>query len=536
MQQHAKLCVTVYNVQWRRFLIPAVADSVDSLIGKLGGCGRFQVLFVSLAYFPLVPATWSLLFMIFGNYNPGLECGDDYPSSILNTMQSSNLENDNFLHNTTVVCSCVTIKSHKNWTFNKAALTVVTEWSLICEDSWKRSTIISVQMVGVLLGSLVGGQIGDRFGRKSNIHGGAALLTVTNIIGVFSVSWVMYATVRFFIGFAVGAILSTVTIYNMEFLPSFWRGFIGTFPFWTICTFTLGLCVMALKNWKHVHIATAFVAMLAFLSVFWLPESMRFLAVHGHLTQANKVVKKIARLNKKPLPDTSIVTRIAEVEKESLKERSSYTYLHLFHKNIRKYTIIVGTTWFIISLSSNTIGFGLNAFSGDFFVNLLVLFVLPFPARLLGLLITSKVGRKIAMLTNICLSFACSFLIVGIQLAAPENWRGLATTALALVANIFIEASWGVAVVFIGELFPTGVRNMAYAFCGAVSRVGAMLGPYLILKESMPMWSVFLLIGLLLLICFLAVLTLPESKGKPLHDNLEVKVTKGQDSDVNSHV
>ncbi|CAG5132292.1 unnamed protein product [Candidula unifasciata] len=504
--------------------------TLDTLFQQLGGCGRFQVIFVAMGYFPLLPATWGLVFMIFGNYNPGLECGHSSLGNLTSVFEYSNNSTEHRESNvrgyTEIPCNCDSIKTYKDWTFNQAASTVVTEWSLICDDAWKSSTIISVQMVGVFIGACAGGQIGDKFGRKVSVHGGAAMLIVTNIIAIFSVSWAMYAVVRFFIGLAVGSMLSTNAVYCMEFVPAWWRGFIGTFPFWTFSTFSYGLCVMALKNWKHVHIATAFVAMLAFLPVIWLPESMRFLAVHGHVKQANKVVKKIARLNKKPLPDTSIVTKIAEVEKESLKERSSYTYLHLFHRSIRKYTIVLGMTWFILSVSNNTIGFGLKAFSGDFFINLVIFLVLPFPARLFLVLITTKVGRKMAVASTMCLSFICSFVVVGIQLLAPEETRGLATTGLAFVANMIMEAGWGASVVLIVELFPTGVRNMAYAFCNGLARIGSMISPFLIPKQSLPMWGLFLLIGTLLLLCFISILTLPESKERPLQENLQRKAKK----------
>lgn len=516
--------------------------SLDSLFEKLGLCGRFQVIFVSLGYFPLLPAAWGLMLMVFGNYNPGMECVDDsllndtnLPELAGNITQMSPQREGNFTGQGTSPCTCDSIKSHPNWIFNNGTSTVVTEFSLVCDDSWKSSTIISMQMLGVLFGSFSGGSIGDRFGRKFSIHGGSAMLALTNIIAIFSFSWAMYAVVIFFIGFASGCVLSTATVYNMEFIPSFWRAFLGTFPFWSVTSILLGACVMALKNWRHIHIATAFVAVLAFLPVFYLPESMRFLTVHGHLKRANNVVKKIATLNKKPAPDTTIITKIAKIEKEALKERSSYTYLDLFHKSVRKYTIVLWLTWFILSVSNNTIGFGLKAFAGDFFVNLLVYFSLPFPARTLNIITTVKLGRKTALATSVCLACVCAFLVVIIELTAATDKEDITTTALALLLNMFVESGWGVTTVYIPELFPTDVRNKSVGFCCAAARIGAVVAAFLNPKQSLPMWGVFLLIGILLLICFLSVLTLPESKGRPLRENLQQKRTESKDSAVTSH-
>ncbi|CAG5132291.1 unnamed protein product [Candidula unifasciata] len=469
----------------------------------------------------MLPAAWSLVFMMFGIYNPGIQW--------------------NWSDQIQTPCSCDSLASNKSWTFSKIASTVVSEWSLVCGDSWKGSTIISIQMVGALLGSCSGGQIGDRFGRKFSIHGGAALLVITNFIAVFSVSWGMYAAVRFFIGFAAGSMLSTIPVYCLEFVPGSWRGITGTFPFWSLSTLAFSICVMILRNWRYVHLATAFFALLSFLPVFWLPESMRILTIHGNLKGANKVVQKIARLNRKPVPDTSVMATIAEVERKSLMERPSYNYRDLFHSSIRRYTIVMAMMWLTLTISNNTVGYGLKAFTGDYFVNFIIFSALPIPARLFVVILTSKVGRKTILAVSMCLACVFSFLIVGIQLLAPAEVVGTSTIALAFASNMIIEIGWAMSPLIVAELFPTGVRNMAYAFCNIHARIGSIIAPYMLPNHSLPIWVLFLVIGVLILICFVSVLTLPESKGWVLQENLMVKapveaIAETKDSEVASNV
>ncbi|XP_053408530.1 organic cation/carnitine transporter 2-like [Mercenaria mercenaria] len=44
--------------------------------------------------------------------------------------------------------------------------TVVSEWNLVCDRQWIVAFITSIQMVGVLLGSIIAGQMADSTGRK----------------------------------------------------------------------------------------------------------------------------------------------------------------------------------------------------------------------------------------------------------------------------------------------------------------------------------------------------------------------------------
>ncbi|CAG5120460.1 unnamed protein product [Candidula unifasciata] len=458
--------------------------------------------------------------MMFGKYNPGWSCqGDTWFNLTENNHHTIQQDGTNVSEFTSRLCSCGEMKTSRNWTFNNAASTIITEWNLICDDSWKSSLIVSVQMTGVLFGAYAGGQIGDTFGRKFSIHGSCALMVIANLVAIFSVSWQMYAAIMFFIGLFVGCILPSCYVYNFEFLPSWWRGFI-TLPIWSLSTCLFALCVMALKNWRHLHVAIAFIALLAFLPVFWLPESMRFLAVHGHLKKANKVVKRISRLNKTPLPDTSIMETIAKIESRSLKAGASYTYLHLFHINVRKYTLVLGYIWFVLALSQYMIGFGLSALSGDFFVNMLLFFALPFPVRLIAAFLVTKFGRKLTASVLLLLSSIFSFVIVVIQLVALQEGKGLPTTVLAIGINMLTEGAWGTTVIFGNELFPTDIRTLSYGFCSSAARLAAIIAPHLIPKHSLPMYAAFIIQGLLQLTSFAAYLTLPESKGKPLQENL----------------
>jgi len=49
---------------------------------------------------------------------------------------------------------------------------------------------------------------------------------------------------------------------------------------------------------------------------------------------------------------------------------------------------------------------------------------------------------------------------------------------LIAVLRFFINTAWGVFFVFVGELFPTEVSSLSYAWVSIIGTVGAAISPY----------------------------------------------------------
>jgi MFS family permease len=54
--------------------------------------------------------------------------------------------------------------------------TLATKFNLVCNDEYKANLLGSVLMVGLLAGSIVGGRLGDLFGRKLTMSIAAGLI------------------------------------------------------------------------------------------------------------------------------------------------------------------------------------------------------------------------------------------------------------------------------------------------------------------------------------------------------------------------
>ena len=52
-------------------------NKVNYFITEVAGCGMFQVLSTSAAFLLNIAGAWAMMFMTFGNYDPGWTCIDD---------------------------------------------------------------------------------------------------------------------------------------------------------------------------------------------------------------------------------------------------------------------------------------------------------------------------------------------------------------------------------------------------------------------------------------------------------------------------
>jgi hypothetical protein len=130
--------------------------------------------------------------------------------------------------------------------------TAVSEWELICSDSqWSRYPQI-LFFFGTMLGNVILGYVGDRFGRKILLQWSAVLLSFFTALCAISVQTVMYMIIRFFCGvFSQGLILG-YSIWMFELIGPKVRS--AYFSYSHIC-FAIGcllLAVMAacITDWR----------------------------------------------------------------------------------------------------------------------------------------------------------------------------------------------------------------------------------------------------------------------------------------------
>ena len=119
------------------------------------------------------------------------------------------------------------------------------------------------------MGNLVCGQLADLVGRKPPIIIALLSMIILNIVAVFSTSWVMFATVRLFIGVAMGFHLTVQYSIMSEFTQARWRSWVIAMPSWPIETTIFALVAWLLHDWKWIHVTTAVIGV-PFFFLSWL--------------------------------------------------------------------------------------------------------------------------------------------------------------------------------------------------------------------------------------------------------------------------
>ncbi|XP_005102578.1 solute carrier family 22 member 4-like [Aplysia californica] len=535
--------------------------NVEDLVSDLSTCGRFQVLLTAICYLVRISGIWAIMMMAFGSYDPGWTCtaietidggraenlssslwsrplqslyevlGISITGSLSNNASSgalppgadvrddSSVTTTNFTHS-----SCEKYHWCKNIQFNHwEAQTVATEWNLVCDRAWILSLIISIQMSGVAAGSYIGGYIGDKCGRKLSMYGSVALGVVSNTAAYLTTSWETFTVVRFFIGISVGGNLASSTIYPMEFVKPKWRPVVSGLPCWHVGTLMFGVCVMLLRDWRLVHLATAALSLLALLTAVWVPDSVRWLLVHRKMQKAEKVVTQICHFNGMEMSDTKFgVDAMTEGCNHSQEDSAKGSaFFHLFHVSLRKKTLLITLTFFLTSAMFFAIGFGVESLYGDFYLNFILYSLVPIPLSFLVPLLGNTLGRRWALLIFLILVFLGFVSIVVVFFTTSGSVRGITITCLALFTANWLQHILATLTTFSVELFPTVARNLGYGFAMAGARIGSIIAPYVIPRDFESIYVSYLIMSAMALVCCAAVWALPETKGVAMEDVIQ---------------
>lgn len=165
--------------------------------------------------------------------------------------------------------------------------------------------------VGAIVGAVIWGALGDRFGRKMQTVTGTFICGIAaGCIGFLPTgAWVLLALLRFFVGFGLAAGVTPALTIVVEQTPTRWRtGMTSFFIVFAsagtlLASFTSAILLHAF-GWRGVAM-TGFAALFFGLLVLaFVPESVRWLAAKGRFAEARDGVARQLGLpqNLVPLP------------------------------------------------------------------------------------------------------------------------------------------------------------------------------------------------------------------------------------------
>ena len=181
-------------------------------------------------------------------------------------------------------------------------------------------------MIGGIAGSLVGGQLADRFGRRPIFLPSMLLVVACSFSAALVGDYVSFAVVRCLTGFAMASMIGSQYVLVTELSGCKLRAAITTV---TYLPFAIGGMLVAAASYG---IRTRWLLQLSFavpslllLPNFWLmPESPRWLLVQGRFAETLEVLRQGARCNHRQMPpDEEVLKLMAEARRGLLAREAA---------------------------------------------------------------------------------------------------------------------------------------------------------------------------------------------------------------------
>ena len=366
----------------------------------------------------------------------------------------------------------------------------------IALDASQIGTAAAFYVGGACVGALFFGQLTDRFGRKRLFLLTLGLYLAATIATAFSfTAWYFYAA-RFLTGAGIGGEYAAINSAIDELIParvrgrvdlmingSYWLGAAGG-AFATVALLDTSLFATDV-GWRLAFALGAILGVGILIVRRKVPESPRWLFIHGHEKESEEVVAGIEREveeetgQKLPEPDDSIV--VHPRERIPFREIARTAFSRYPKRTALGLALFVGQAFLY-----NAVTFDLGTLLGEFFdvdSGTIPLYIALFAlSNFMGPLLLGRlfdtVGRKPMVagtyLLSAAITAALGFFLLGNDLT---TW-----SFMAFVMAIFFVASAGASSAYltVSEIFPMETRALSIAFFYAVgTAAGGIVGPLL---------------------------------------------------------
>jgi putative MFS transporter len=366
----------------------------------------------------------------------------------------------------------------------------------------QNAAFVSLTFLGMVVGSLLTGFIGDRFGRRFTYQINLALFGVAAVLAAFAPNMTVLIVLRFFMGVGLGAENVVGYATMTEFVPPASRGrWLGMVAVLVVTGLPASALVawllMPLLGWRVMFAVGGFGALLVWRARKALPESPRWLESVGRLAEAEALISRIEQQaaagsgglppivsSGGPAPSRALGTLFAP----PLLARMVLGCVCLITINTLIYGFI---TWLPTFFAKQ----GLSI-ATSFGYALIMALGAPV-GSLIGALTADSWGRRKTIVIS-----ALASILMGIIYPMVHDPVLLPIVGLALTVPIYVLVAllFGI---YIPELFPTEVRMRASGICNTFGRGATVVTPFLVLK----LFSTYGVAGVLaLMIALLAVM------------------------------
>lgn len=354
---------------------------------------------------------------------------------------------------------------------------------------------VSAYLAGAVLGALFFGRLTDKLGRKKLFFVTLTVYLSASFLTAFTNGFASFAILRFATGAGIGGEYSAINAAIDELIPARVRGradlgINGTY--WLGAALgALGTIVLldpsVLPRWLGWRVCFGLGASLGLVILFTrrhLPESPRWLLMHGRVEEAERVVSGIEAKIRDEGRAIETPERVVTVDTNA--DTSWARILRVLFIHHRRRAILGLVLMVAQAFAYNGVFFTYPLVLGRFYevpADDIGLFLLPFAfGNLFGPLVLGPLFDHVGRRAMIATTYGLTGILLALTgLAFAHGSVGAAQlTAMWCLVFFFASAAASSAYLTVSELFPVELRGMAIAvFYAAGTAAGGVLAPAL---------------------------------------------------------
>ena len=376
------------------------------------------------------------------------------------------------------------------------ASTVQTKFSTVPQNL----QFLSLTFVGMTIGALVTGFVGDKYGRRFTYQINLLIFGLASLAAAFAQDMNQLIACRFVQGLGLGAEIVVGYSTLTEFVPPKSRGrWLSFMAFLVVAGFPataiLSYFIIPTWGWRPMFIIAGIGSLVVWYLRKNLPESPRWLESKGRTAEAEALLQSIEKeaALAGALPPPVISAPVAQLD-----------FGAIFRPPILQ-RLLVGC-WVLITI--NTLIFGFVIFLPQFFLrqgltiaNSLGYTVVLAGGSLIGCAIgaytSDFIGRRWSIIGASILTIITGWIYARFNAASDPTI--VLSVGFVLIVAIYVQTAilFGV---YTPELFPTEIRLRANGICNSLGRGATVVSPfvvgYLMVNYQLPgvIWLMIILV------------------------------------------
>lgn len=354
----------------------------------------------------------------------------------------------------------------------------------------------SFYLAGAVLGAIGFGWLTDRIGRRKLFFVTLALYLLATAATAFSWNMTSFVLFRFLTGAGIGGEYTAINSTIQELVPARYRGWTDLVingSFWIGAAIGAAAAIVLLDpavidpelGWRFAFFIGASLGLVIFVMRLWIPESPRWLMIHGRPEQAHIIVADIEARSAQPIA----AGQAARLPRIRLTMRRATPLAEVGLTLLRTYRqrALVGLTLMAAqAFFYNAIFFTYALVLTDFFgiaADQVGWYILPFAAgNFLGPLLLGRLFDTLGRRMMITFTYGVSGILLAVSgyLFAIGALGATGQTVAWTIIFFFASPAASAAYLTVSENFPLEVRAFAIALFYAVgTTLGGVAGPAL---------------------------------------------------------